>query len=436
MFTDAGADLSPALGRGGSSATYSLMTKTDETSLATLSSRLQPDEIVFDPASTINLFHNEGLLDGAAKEASMGGISTCGGTASATKKGTYRGLETYLNPEGPANLLSQAVLRRDGARISLDDVNDEYTVTYPDGDVQVYSAREDLGGLYVHTPRRVHVHITAKEKMKLYTRREQRKAIEARMLLPSLGFPTDKDYATILNRRLVADMPVTSADVYRAHRIFGKDIPSYMGKTTRKTAPKIDLEKVDAVINKKVWLGMDAFFVNSGAYMLSVSSFKYKMVSYMGILNKTMKNNADTFWFHMRYHINGYRSRGFTVYEIQTDDENAFMANRPNIEGLGIRLDITYGSKVRECERAIRAIKERHRAYIFHLPYPVTHLMERYLVLNCARVLNAYPVPRKRIRGRPTDRDIQGHQTGPPHRFPFKLRRRMPRPQRRAGKRV
>ena len=148
MFTDAGADLSPALGRGGSSATYSLMTKTDETSLATLSSRLQPDEIVFDPASTINLFHNEGLLDGAAKEASMGGISTCGGTASATKKGTYRGLETYLNPEGPANLLSQAVLRRDGARISLDDVNDEYTVTYPDGDVQAYSAREDLGGLY------------------------------------------------------------------------------------------------------------------------------------------------------------------------------------------------------------------------------------------------------------------------------------------------
>ena len=164
MFTDLGVDQNPAVGRSSSSTTYSLMTKSDKTALATLSPRLQPDEIVFDPTSTIHLFHNEDLLDGEAEKVNMRGISTYGGSASATKKGTYMGMETYLNPEGPANLLSKAVLRRDGARIALNDATNEYTVTYPDGEVQVYSAREDLGGLYVHTPRRVHVHITAKER--------------------------------------------------------------------------------------------------------------------------------------------------------------------------------------------------------------------------------------------------------------------------------
>lgn len=108
-----------------------------------------------------------------------------------------------------------------------------------------------------------------------------------------------------------------------------------MGKTTKRNAPKIDLEKVDAVINKKAWLGMDAFFVNAGAYMLSVSSFKYNLVSYMGILNKTMKNNVDTFWHHIRHHVSRYRARGFALTKIQTDDENAYAANKANIESMG-----------------------------------------------------------------------------------------------------
>jgi len=389
MFTDANVDLNPpARSKGGGA--YTMMTM--GTALATFANQLQEDEIVFDPGTTIMLFKNRELLDeGTLQQVTLDGIETYGGKASASMVGTYRGIETYVAPNGPANLFSHAVLKRSGARTQLSDDESSYSVTFPDGDVMDFVARDDLGGLFVYTPLRVYVHFTAKENLKLYTRREQRKAIEARTLLPALGFPSDKDYASILNNNVVKDLPVTSSDVYRAHRIFGKDIPSYMGKTTRRTSPKIDLEKVDAVIQKRVWLGMDVFIVNSGAYMLSVSSFKYKMVTYMGILNKTMTNNADTFWFHIRHHVNSYRARGFAVFEIRTDDENAFVANKTNIQGLGIVHEVLYGRKVEEVERGVRPIKERHRAYVFYVPFPLTQIMEVYLVLNCARLLNAYP---------------------------------------------
>lgn len=380
-----------------------------ESAYVSMRKLLDADEIIFDPGSTLNLFHNRELLEGEVIKDDTTGISTWGGKASAHMTGTYKGMTTYLNPDGPVNLLSQAKLKEVGARIHYDDSGEgEYTVTLQDGEIMQFPARPELGGLYVFTPERYFVNVTVKEKLKIYTKREQRKAIEARANLPNLGFPSDKDYAAMLKGNNVQNASVTAADVYRATRIFGKDIPSYMGKQTRKTPPKIDLEKVEVMINKKIWLGMDVFVVNSGAYMLSVSTFRYKMVTYMGILNKNMHNDADTFWFHIRYHVNSYRARGFQIAVIETDNENAFVANKSNIEGLGIRYEVCYGSKVEEVERAIRPIKERHRAYGFYLPFPITHLMEKYLVLNCARLLNTFPTQGNGYEGIPPTEIYRG----------------------------
>lgn len=357
---------------------------------ASVEQLLRKDEIVWDSGTTINLFHNADLLDGEMKDASLEGISTYGGKAAAAKQGTYKGMLTYVIPNGPANLMSHGYVKDHGGRVEIDDEADLYTVYLPCGDVMKFVARRDLGHLYVYTPEH-HVYATVKERLKLYTKREQRKAIQARAAVPNLGFPSDKDYASLLNGNLARNMPVTSADVYRAHRIFGKDVPSYMGKTSRKTAPKIDLEKVEAVIDKRVTLGMDVFFVNQGGYMLSVSSFRYKFVTYMGIRNKTMKNDPSTFFFHVRHHISAYRSKGFSVNMVRVDNEQAFVAIKASVEDMGVTYSILYGSKVEECERAIRPIKERHRAYVFHIPFPITHRMEVFLVLNCVRLLNAFP---------------------------------------------
>ena len=109
--------------------------------------------------------------------------------------------------------------------------NDRYVVTLPGHDVLLFPSRDDLSGLYVFTPAEEHLHVTAKERLKIYKKRDQKKVIEARMLVPNLGFPSDKDYASLLNNNLANNMPVSVADVHRANRIVGKDIPSCMDKT-------------------------------------------------------------------------------------------------------------------------------------------------------------------------------------------------------------
>ena len=54
--------------------------------------------------------------------------------------GTYKGMTTHFNPDGPVNLLFQAKLKEVGARIYYDDSGEgEYTVTLQDGEIMKFS---------------------------------------------------------------------------------------------------------------------------------------------------------------------------------------------------------------------------------------------------------------------------------------------------------
>jgi len=79
----------------------------------------------------------------------------------------------------------------------------------------------------------VFVNTVAKNKSK-YTIKEYSDAVCARSLQDIIGHPTTADFITYIENNMIPNCPVTKGDILCAKDIFGKDIGSLQGKTTRK----------------------------------------------------------------------------------------------------------------------------------------------------------------------------------------------------------
>jgi hypothetical protein len=140
-----------------------------------------------------------------------------------------------------------------------------------------------------------------------------------------------------LQMNAIANCPVTINDVTRAEDIFGPDIASLMGKTTRhKPLPYVE-EVVDIPpelisAQQQVHLCIDMFYVNEIPFLTTISRhIKYrtcsliperKVTSYLTALYKVFKT---------------YRSAGFRIHCIYADNEfgpmlDTLTSNDPNIK--------------------------------------------------------------------------------------------------------
>ena len=70
--------------------------------------------------------------------------------------------------------------------------------------------------------------------MKFHTPREIKNAKKARDLLAAVGFPTIADLKTAIATNAIANLKVTTRDVDLAEKIFGPDLGTLKGKTTRR----------------------------------------------------------------------------------------------------------------------------------------------------------------------------------------------------------
>ena len=215
-----------------------------------------------------------------------------------------------------------------------------------------------------------HTHVQmVQENMKFYAPREIKRAKLARDLLASVGSPSVQDLKTALATNAIANVPVTTSDVELAEQIFGPDIGSIKGKTTRRkpipmVSDQIAMPPELCERRSTLELCIDIMFVNEMAHLTSITRALHCRTAQC--MATRMARDVNTTLDNVLRMHNSY---GFIISKICCDGEF-----RPLMDPIKDELDIEMQhspaqAHVPEAEWNIRTIKERVRAAYHHLPY-------------------------------------------------------------------
>ena len=75
---------------------------------------------------------------------------------------------------------------------------------------------------------------TVAENLEGYTQRKYYVAVNAQLTQGIFIYPYDKDLKLMVHANLIANCPVTINDINAAHKIFGLNVASLKGKTSRR----------------------------------------------------------------------------------------------------------------------------------------------------------------------------------------------------------
>ncbi len=313
--------------------------------------------------------------------------------------------KSWYDPTGRQNIESFSMAIDAGKRVIMDsDFDDAFYVHDRSNDtVRRYPRNEN--GLYAYYPEdqdadkiaqaREHLNFlieTVEDNRKGYTQKQYDAAKRARALYHNVGGPSYKNFKHMIRMNAIKDCPVTVEDANLAEKIFGPDVATLKGKTTRPTPKqaKDDCIEIPPEIlekHREVTLCIDNMFVNDLPSLTAIdTTVRYRSCVTLDSRSKDELYRAldDIFRF--------YNKAGFTITDIHADPEFNPLLNKVCDE-LNIRLNPTAkGEHVPEAERNNRTIEERIRAAYHRLPFKaIPKLMLRTLMLVATSQLNWFP---------------------------------------------
>jgi len=202
-----------------------------------------------------------------------------------------------------------------------------------------------------------------------FTDRQFEHAKRARSLYHAAGCPTVVKFKQLLRQNIIQDCPVTVKDVNIAEKIFGPDIGSLKGKTTRKKPPVVrndDIEIPPELLHQHDDLVycMDIMFVNGMPMLTGID----KTIRYRGLVPLNSRT-AEELYAGLDKFLRHYNKAGFRIRQIRCDQE--FQKNMDAIKD-NLDIDMDYppkGDHVPEAERNNRTIAERIRSNLHNLPF-------------------------------------------------------------------
>ena len=247
--------------------------------------------ILLDNQSTSNAFCNKNLLSDIHDCGKTMTLHSNGGSISTSLKGTLKGFgEVWYNPDYIANILC------------LKDVVKKFRATY--------DSEEDSRAFVVHRPHKADIRFdmhhnglhlynvglqgasfveTTQERSEGYSKRQVAAARAARNLYAKVGFPSLKDFKTMISNNMLQNCPISIEDINHAEDIYGPSIASLKGKTTRKTPPPVitdymTIPKEILFKHPSVTLAGDVFFVNKIPFFVTLSRhIKFGTVQHLSI---------------------------------------------------------------------------------------------------------------------------------------------------------
>lgn len=324
-----------------------------------------------DSMSSVDVFGERALLTNIRTVSDSMRIVCNAGTVVVTQMGTFKGYgDVWFHPEAIANILSLNNVQKQ-FRVTYDSADgDQFAVHKEDGSARVFTPTER--GLYVSqvtgTKRKIMMMNTVRENMKSYTKREVRRAEEARRLMTIIGRPSEQQMKRILDERQLKDCVIKGQDIINARNIFGPDVGSLKGKTTRRKEPHVELmtRPIPEDIlqrHREVTVCFDIMFVNGTPYLVSISR-AIKFCTAEALENR----RSETLLEGLRRIKATYARRGFLMNRAAGDNEFANL--EAGLSGMGVALNtVAADEHVPEIERHIRTLKERCRAAYNALPF-------------------------------------------------------------------
>jgi hypothetical protein len=140
----------------------------------------------------------------------------------------------WFHPHGIANIIALTNMKRK-YRVSYDSQNgNEFKVHKPDGVARIF--KESKKGLFYFDTASdeniVLVSTVEKNKTK-FTNRDYTRALIARRIQTLVGRPELKEFVEYLDNNRIPNCPIDRNDAIAAYEIFGRELGSMQGKTTR-----------------------------------------------------------------------------------------------------------------------------------------------------------------------------------------------------------
>jgi hypothetical protein len=184
--------------------------------------------------------------------------------------------------------------------------------------------------------------MTVKENSRGYTQRQFDNAKRARRLYHIVGCPTVQNFKHILRQNIIKNCPVTADDVNIAERIFGGDIGTLKGKSTRgrPTPVKDDLVEIPPELleqHQDLTYCMDIMYVNGMPMMTGID----RSIRFRGLVPLSSQV-ASELYRALDVILRIYNTRGYRIKSINCNGEFHTLMNELDDK---LEIEMNYTSK-------------------------------------------------------------------------------------------